>query len=307
MKRELLPICVSLVLSGCVFDKDLYLGYSRPDVDGTITSAPDTIMQLLLNPAPVKVLPENTEDKKTVTQRKAIISGECSNALFTSTQEVNDGTPQKPKNYIVSGHDCLAERNNAIYTLMTGSDEICLAYRRKLYGRDAAFNISTGTLTSLFAGVATVVTPTVTKSIFSALAMFFNSERSLVNEVVYKQMILTAVDTKIQQTRDTKAQAIVQHLKDDGLDSYPLSRGIQDFMDYHNSCSFTEGLRLALAEGTQNPTENKINTLNNRMLLNNAQMNIYCSGKKDTDKQMCESLKSRNTAITNELKTLEVQ
>ena len=54
--------------------------------------------------------------------------------------------------------------------------------------------------------------------------------------------------------------------------------------------SFTEGLRLALAEGTQNPTENKINTLNNRMLLNNAQMNIYWSGNKNTDKQMCESL-----------------
>jgi hypothetical protein len=68
-----------------------------------------------------------------------------------------------------------------------------------------------------------------------------------------------------------------------------------------------EGLRLALADGVQNSTDTKINTLNNRMLLNNAQMNIYCPGKQETDKQMCDSLKARNTAITNELKTLEVQ
>jgi hypothetical protein len=82
-------------------------------------------------------------------------------------------------------------------------------------------NIATGTLTSLFAGI--VLSPTITKSIFSALAMFSNSERSLVNEVVYKQILVPAVDSKIQQTRDTKARAIAQHLKDDDLTTYPLS------------------------------------------------------------------------------------
>jgi hypothetical protein len=67
-----------------------------------------------------------------------------------------------------------------------------------------------------------------------------------------------------------------------------------------------EGLRLALADGVQNSTDTKINTLNNRMLLNNAQMNIYCSGKQETDRQ-CATRSKRNIAITNELKTLEVQ
>jgi hypothetical protein len=68
-----------------------------------------------------------------------------------------------------------------------------------------------------------LLSPTITKSIFSALAMFSNSERSLVNEVVYKQILVPAVDSKIQQTRDTKARAIAQHLKDDDLTTYPLS------------------------------------------------------------------------------------
>lgn len=278
----------SLLLVGCAQDNPLYRGFSSPDVDSAITTTPDMLMQILLSPP---AAPEGTTKTADVSYRDPIVSKTCANAGTAVDHEKT----------------CQAQRNDAIYILMTGSEQVCLLHRRSIYGNDAMFNISTGTLTSLFAGVATVVTPTVSKSIFSALAMFSNSERSLVNEVVYKQMIVTAVDTKIQQTRGTKAVAIVQHLKTDTMKDYPLSRALNDFMAYHNSCSFMEGLRLALANGTQNPTENKINTLNNRMLLNNAQMNIYCSGRKTTDTEMCESLKSRNTAITNELKTLEVQ
>lgn len=268
-----------LSLSACVPDRNFYRGYSSPEIDATITAPVDTIMKALL---------EGDESK---TGRGPIITLQCANAGTA----VNDPTR------------CIAQRNDAIYTLMTGSEQFCLIHRRSIYGRDASFNITAGTLTSLFAGISTVVTPTVTKSIFSALAMFTNSERSLVNEVVYKQMLVPAVDSKIVQTRDTKARAIAQHLKNDDLTTYPLSRAINDFMEFHNSCSFMEGLRLALADGVQNPTETRINNLNNRMLLNNAQMNIYCPGKNETDKQMCASLKARNTAITEELKTLEVQ
>lgn len=281
MKHIGLAIFSCLSLSACVPDSYFYRGYSSPNIDTSITVPADTIMQVLLHP---------TADEIN-TGRGPIITTQCANAGTA----VNDPA------------HCRAQRNDAIYTLMTGSEQVCLAHRRSIYGRDASFNIATGTLTSLFAGIATVVTPTITKSIFSALAMFSNSERSLVNEVVYKQILVPAVDSKIQQTRDTKARAIAQHLKDDDLTTYPLSRAINDFMDYHNSCSFMEGLRLALADGVQNSTDTKINTLNNRMLLNNAQMNIYCPGKQETDKQMCDSLKARNTAITNELKTLEVQ
>ncbi|MGR5943763.1 hypothetical protein [Enterobacter sp. C4G1] len=288
MKHIGLVFFSSLLLVGCAQDNPLYRGFSSPDVDSTITTTPDMLMQILLSPP---AAPEGTTKTADVSYRDPIVSKTCANAGTAVDHEKT----------------CQAQRNDAIYILMTGSEQVCLLHRRSIYGNDAMFNISTGTLTSLFAGVATVVTPTVSKSIFSALAMFSNSERSLVNEVVYKQMIVTAVDTKIQQTRGTKAVAIVQHLKTDTMKDYPLSRALNDFMAYHNSCSFMEGLRLALANGTQNPTENKINTLNNRMLLNNAQMNIYCSGRKTTDTEMCESLKSRNTAITNELKTLEVQ
>ncbi|MGK3194164.1 hypothetical protein [Enterobacter soli] len=287
MKLIGLVFVSGLLLAGCVQNNPLYKGFSSPDVDSTITTTSDTLMQILLNPPAV---PEGTTTPADINHRDAIITKECANAGTAVNNEKG----------------CQAQRNDAIYTLMTGSEQVCLSHRRSIYGNDAMFNISAGTLTSLFAGVATVVTPTVSKSIFSALAMFSNSERSLVNEVVYKQMIVTAVDTKIQQTRDTKAVAIVQHLKTDSMKDYPLSRALKDFMAYHNSCSFMEGLRLALANGTQNPTENKINTLNNRMLLNNAQMNIYCSGKK-TDQAMCDSLVERNKAITDELKTLEVQ
>lgn len=213
-----------LATSGCVPNSYFYRGYSSPDIDTSITSASDKIMRVLLNPAAddEKKKPDN---KNEINERKALISEDCITATSTSD------TLGK----------CRIQRNNAIYTLMTGSEQVCLIHRRSIYGRDASFNMTAGTLTSLFAGISTVATPAVSKSIFSALAMFSNSERSLVNEVVYKQMIISAVDDKIQQTRETKAIAITQHLKDDDISAYPLSKGINDFMDYHNSCSFMEG------------------------------------------------------------------
>ncbi|MDK9358952.1 hypothetical protein QQF54_09815 [Lelliottia sp. V106_10] len=291
MKKCICLLTLScLATSGCVSDSYFYRGYSSPDIDENITFTSDKIMRALLNPA-ADDKKKNPDNQNKINERQAIVSEDCVTATSTTDR---------------SGK-CRTQRNNAIYTLMTGSEQVCLIHRRSIYGRDASFNVTAGTLTSLFAGISTVATPAVSKSIFSALAMFSNSERSLVNEVVYKQMIITAVDNKIQQTRETKAIAIAQHLKDDDITAYPLSKGINDFMDYHNSCSFMEGLRLALANGTQNPTENKINTLNNRVLLNNAQMNLYCRGKQESDKQMCSTLTERNKAIADELKTLEVQ
>ncbi|MFB2863074.1 hypothetical protein [Aeromonas sp. MdU4] len=141
------------------------------------------------------------------------------------------------------------KRNAAISSLMIASEEQCLVHRRHIYGNEAVANGTLGTFTNIFAGAAAVVTPETTKSILAALALFTNSERSLMNETVYKQMLVTAVDKKIVEQRQAKAEKILGEMNDP-VDKYTFEQATFDVMDFHSSCSFMEGLRLALEEGT---------------------------------------------------------
>lgn len=152
---------------------------------------------------------------------------------------------------------CQASRNAAIAALMVTSEDLCVAHRKTIYGNDAAANIFFGTLTSLFAGAATVIHPATTKSILAALATLTNSERSLVNETVYKTMIVSAVDRKIVESRLTAATAIKARFTE-SVTSYPLAMAVTDVVEFHYSCSFMNGLERALTEGTQNTTPQKM-------------------------------------------------
>lgn len=169
-----------------------------------------------------------------------------------------------PANAAVSAIDCAGLRNQAVSALVIGSADACLRHRRSMYGNEAAWNIGLGTLTNLFAGAASVVTAEKSKSILAALALFSNSERSLVNETVYKQMLVTAVDRKIVETRDVKMQAIHASLAKD-IAAYPVSQALEDVIALHNSCSFIDGLQKALHEGTQDTPTLRLARLQGRL------------------------------------------
>jgi hypothetical protein len=145
---------------------------------------------------------------------------------------------------------CTAQRNQAIAALVIGSDELCVDHRKTIYGNEASWNISLGTLTNLFAGAAAVVTAEKSKTLLAALALFSNSERSLINETVYKQMLITAVDRKIVEMRDTRMQAVYVALKQD-INAYTMHEALRDVIALHSTCSFMNGLQKALEEGTQ--------------------------------------------------------
>ncbi len=174
--------------------------------------------------------------------------------------------------------ECKLERNRAVATLMLLSEEACLKHRRSIYGNDAVINSTLGTLTNLFAGTAAVVNPVTSKSIFSALALFANSERSLFNEVVYKQMLVPAVDGKIVQSRQSDAQAIWTHFSKEVKD-YPAAQGIYDVSVFHARCSFMDGLRLALQEGSQPASEQRLARL--KLELNDIERNLKLADRND--------------------------
>lgn len=204
---------------------------------------------------------------------------------------------------------CTAQRNQALAALMLASDEICMAHRRSIYGNDAAFNITLGSLTSLFAGASTIATGESAKTIYSALALFFNSERSLVNEVVYKQMLASAIDQKISETMDTKRDTLNRSLKKDITD-YSAHQAITDMVDLHNSCSFMEGLRKALAEGTDSHKGQKISLLRQALADIQLEMRSTCTvedaSQSKADQTICTALQGRHTAVSDALKEAEI-
>lgn len=159
-----------------------------------------------------------------------------------------------------SGGKCKQERNIAISTLMLTSEEICLKHRRNMYGNEAGSNLFLGSFTNLFSGVATVISPATSKSIFSALALFTNAERSLINESIYKQMLVTAIDEKIVTKREESALNISVKMKE-SIEEYSVAQAMYDVSAFHSKCSFMEGLRLALDEGSGSANARRADSL----------------------------------------------
>jgi hypothetical protein len=152
---------------------------------------------------------------------------------------------------------CKSQRNAAVAGLMTVSDELCLEHVKTIYGNDAAYNLTLGSLTNLFAGAAAVAGTSGAKTLFSSFALFSNAERSLINETVYKNMLSMSVSKKIREGRLEERNMIVKRLRSDEMENYTMNEALSNVIEYHNTCTFMYGLEKALEDGNQNGTELK--------------------------------------------------
>lgn len=195
--------------------------------------------------------------------------------------------------------DCRTERNQAVSALVVGSSEMCLAHRRSIYGREAAWNITLGTMTNVFAGAASVVHKESLRPVLAALALFSNSERSLVNETVYKQMLVTAVDKKIVEMRETKLTHIYDMLKQP-LDKYTVQEALRDVVEMHSTCSFIDGLQKALDEGTQGTAAQKITRLKMSLMSVQAQYDMTADKTTPAAKALADRMQAISVALSAE-------
>lgn len=218
----------------------------------------------------------------------AIIAVDCFASTFPSGVQTVDS--------------CTTQRNQAISALIIGSDIACMEHRRSMYGNEAAWNIALGSFTNLFAGAASVVSNERSKSVLAALALFTNSERSLVNETVYKQMLVTAVDKKIVETRDAKMLEIAKSLKQN-IGAYSIHEALRDVLALHNSCSFIDGLERALREGTQDMSLVKVARL--RTTLQSLVAERLTLVANPNTKAQVDGLDQRITALNTALKAEE--
>ncbi|WP_136664975.1 hypothetical protein [Pseudomonas leptonychotis] len=264
-------LLIAAFLSGCGMftKKDLYSGYSNKEITSETLKPYSDIKKALIN--------EN------------IITAACM------------------KNPVATGSEatCTAERNNAISSLALASENLCTEHRRSIYGNDASFNVTTGTFTNIFAGAATVATAQTGKSILSALALFSNAERSLGNETIYKQALVSSIDKKIVELRETKAEEINTKLDSQNVKQYPTSRALNDFYKFHYSCSFMDGLRLALDEGSQESDSRKLSRLKSNLTSLSAEIEVQCD--EDRNALACTEAEERFKSLSGTVKALESQ
>lgn len=275
-----LALCMaSISMSGCT---SLYRGYAVPDLK---IDAKSSYMML------VKQL------QATPTPDNPYLPAACFQVPVDSGNAVS----------------CQQKRNAAISALILSSEQLCVNHRKTIYGNDATWNITTGTFTNLFAGAATITTGTHAKSLYSALALLSNSERSLVNETVYKSVIVPVVDKKIMQSRDTRARAIYGSFNKTA-NEFSADQALREVVTFHYSCSFMDGLRLALEEGVQETARQKANRLGAALALINAEV----AGISVTDrtappqgtglkKAQYDALIARHKSLSDEITILEKQ
>lgn len=189
---------------------------------------------------------------------------------------VNEGCFDMPISG-VQDTSCRQQRNAAVAVLLNASDDLCQSHLKTIFGNEAKTNIVTGTFATLFAGAATVASGEIAKSTLAALSGFSSAERSLINETVYKDMLVTAVTKKIREARAAKSTSIVPVNFNKTMDDYPMVLAIRDVMDYHYSCSFMYGLEKALDEGTQSGIDAKTARLEQEK----HKLELYADTRKD--------------------------
>lgn len=277
MRKLWVPLSICAALSGCATGTNwLYKGYGAAPVGADVVEPYGELVKIL----------------KTGDGTTPLVTSECFGLAGTDT-----------------GNSCQRQRNNAIAALMLGSENSCLLHRKTMYGNEASYNIAFGSAASLFAGMASVVSDAHRKSILAALSLFSNAERSLINETVYKTMLVPIVDKKIVELRDAKAQAMQARLKEP-LDKYSVNEALSDWTSFHSACSFMTGLQKALDEGAQGGNAQKMLRLNASLGSVNTQLAACSDAAKAANPALdsqCKALLARQARLNEELTTLESQ
>ncbi|OIO27858.1 MAG: hypothetical protein AUJ60_08535 [Nitrospirae bacterium CG1_02_44_142] len=157
------------------------------------------------------------------------------------------------------------KRNALMNELITISDRVCSLHQAKIIANANAWNVATGTTTSLLSALGTVLGGTVTKTALAAAATFSNSTRSLVNEEVYIETIGTTIVRAISVARE-KYYAEIESGMTKEPEKYTVAKGLRDVQEYHRRCSFYYGLveiskSLEQRKKTKNEIGNEIQTL----------------------------------------------
>jgi hypothetical protein len=153
--------------------------------------------------------------------------------------------------------DNKTKKEKIAFTLMSLSDESCEKHKSLIISNANTWNITTGSLTNVLAGLGTVVGGESAKAALSAGAALSNSSRSLVNEEIYANALATTILRAIELKRNEVKKQIYAGLKDEAAaTNYSAYQLIYDIDYYHQQCSFMVGMiEVSKALENRKPTK----------------------------------------------------
>lgn len=311
LSRAVLLFTGAAFLTGCQSLSPFYTGYgARPiekqhidHVDELIDAVRGSVLKTSSNPVTVNAEAQAAFDACATGFTKPNATVNISAAATQKSKGKQAGSKTAtPTTEVPSA--CVKLRNSAVATLVAASDEGCYTHLRSMYGNEAAWNLTLGSLTTLLTGSAAVVGSMTAKTNLAAAGAFFSSERALGNEVVYKNQIVPAIHQKILEKRRAEYDKILTHFSETET-QLPFRAAMLSVIRYHNMCSFMEGLQWVLMEGIGSDANMKLATARNMLAQAQADA-LRAQNTKATPAELAAQ-NDRVVALANQVKTLELQ
>lgn len=156
---------------------------------------------------------------------------------FTKRTEQIDLSKVKLSDY--EGDDNKAKREVLISDMIALSDKKCSWYKATVMANANIWNISAGTAAILFAGASSVISHANTAADLAAAAAATSGIRSLANQEIYSDALVTTILRAIDVKREKKLAVISAGLL---ADNYSVAAAVRDVQTYHDACSLVAGL-----------------------------------------------------------------
>ena len=232
-------------------------------------------------------------------------SKDACNGMKVPNERVINPQCKDYKDAFLAAQTDVGKRNYLLIELFRMADDVCRQHKGDIRATATNLNLTFGTMTTLFAATASLSAGTAAKT-YAAAATASNASRSLVNEEVYRREMADVVLKAIEVQRTPKRRGIEDGLKTATISEYPVERGIQDIVAYHDVCSFANGMTF-VTQSVESRKETKMSLQQKLAKLRDEHANYEKAIAAILDTPTQATLRSQNNALMTEIVRLSAQ
>ncbi|WP_156457948.1 hypothetical protein [Sphingomonas sp. Leaf412] len=158
------------------------------------------------------------------------------------------------------------QRNELIDALIATSNRKCTRYSAMLKNADGAMNAGLSVGAIVTGGLGSILPGANTAKALAGTSSILGGSRAALNDVYLSNQTIHVLTAAFEKARRTKRRDITNR-EACTVEEYSIMRGVEDALDYHNSCSIVAGLaETALSiERSENPGLDAMRTQLNEM------------------------------------------
>lgn len=149
-------------------------------------------------------------------------------------------------------------RNDLQSLIKTQSDNICSAKIAQIKGTGDAIHGGLNSLTTILGGAGAIVTGVTAARVLAGTASITSGVHGNISQAVYQDFVTAAIPKAIKAGRETMWSEI-ETKRTKEISTYGVYEAIQDVSEYHNLCSFAEGL-AALTKASEKLAPSELTT-----------------------------------------------